>query len=58
MGKIPDTHSLLDGDPKPVSSIIFDSLDANDIHQAALHTHGAASPSGRDAYALKTLLLF
>ena len=51
MGKEPDTHSLLNGDPEPVDSILFDSLDANAIHQVALHTHGAAGPSGLDAYA-------
>ncbi len=42
--------SLIDVDPPPVHSVIFDSLDASTIRAAAMRTKGAAGPSGIDAY--------
>ena len=39
----------------PVNPIVFDNLNADAIHQAALHTCGAAGLSGLDAYAWRRL---
>ena len=50
LGKEPDACCLVDGESEPINSIIFDGLDADAIRHAALHTHGAAGPSGLDAY--------
>ena len=55
LGKDPDAHSLIDGEPEAVNPIIFDGLDADTIRNAALHTHGAAGPSGLDSYAWRRL---
>ena len=55
LGQDPDTCCLMDGEYEPVNSITFDSLDADAIRHAALHTHGAAGPSGLDAYAWRRL---
>ena len=54
-GKAPAACSLLIDDPEPINPIMFDSLDADAIHQAALHTNGAAGPSGLDAHAWRRL---
>ena len=55
LGKDPDACCLVDGDFEPVNPITFDGLDADAIRHAALHTHGAAGPSGLDAYAWRRL---
>ena len=55
LGKDPDTCSLVNNEPEPVNPIIFDSLDADAIRHTALHTHGAADPSGPNAYAWRRL---
>ena len=55
LGKEPDAYSLKDGEPEPVNPIIFDGLDADSVRSAALHTHGAAGPSGLDAHAWRRL---
>ena len=55
LGQDPDTCCLMDGEYEPVNSITFDGLDADAIRHAALHTHGAAGPSGLDAYAWRRL---
>ena len=54
-GKDPIASCLIDGEPETVNPITFDGLDADAIRQAALHTHGAAGPSGLDAYAWRRL---
>lgn len=55
LGRDPDACCLMDGEYEPVNSITFDGLDADAIRHAALHTHGAAGPSGLDAYAWRRL---
>lgn len=55
LGKDPDTCSLVNNEPEPVNPIIFNGLDADAIRHTALHTHGAAGPSGPDAYAWRRL---
>ena len=45
----------MDEEPKPAKPIIFDGLDTNAIRNIAVHTHGAASPSGMDVYAWRIL---
>ena len=55
IGKDPVASSLIDGEPETVNPITFDGLDADAIRHAALHTHGAAGPSGLDAYAWRRL---
>jgi len=55
LGKDPDTCSLVNGEPEPVNPIVFDGLDADAIRHTALHTHGAAGPSGLDAFAWRRL---
>ena len=55
LGKDPDPRILLDGQPTPVNPIIFDAINADTIRNAALHTNGAAGPSGLDAYAWRRL---
>ena len=47
--------SLLCDAPEPVNPIVFDNLNADAIHQAALHTNGAAGLSGLNAYAWSRL---
>ena len=56
-GKPPDPSSLLPGstDLDPFNSIIFESLNADAIHLAAMHTHGSAGPSGLDSFAWRRL---
>ena len=44
-----DPDSIVSDEPPPVHPVIFDSLDASCIRSAALHTDGAAGPSGIDA---------
>ena len=46
---------VINGTPNAVNPILFHSLDANAICQAALHTHGAAGPSGLDACARRQM---
>ena len=46
LGKDPLPCILLNGEPDSVNLIIFN---ADTIRQVALHTHGAAGPSGLDA---------
>ena len=55
MCKDPPVSSLLAGDLTPVNPIIFKGLDADMIKQTALHTNGAAGPSGLDAHAWRRL---
>ena len=55
IGKDPVASSLIDGEPETVNPITFDGLDEYAIRHAALHTHGAAGPSGLDAYAWRRL---
>ena len=55
LGKDPEACSLIEGEPEPVNPITFDGLDADSIRHTALHTHGAAGPSGLDAYAWRRL---
>ena len=54
-GASPVESSLLHDAPEPVNPIVFDNLNADAIHQAALHTNGAAGLSGLDAYARRRL---
>ena len=53
--KDPPVSSLPAGDLTPVNPIIFEGLDADMIKQIALHTNGAAGPSGLDAHAWRRL---
>ena len=46
---------LIEGEPEKANPITFEGLDADAILQAALHTNGAAGPSGLDAYAWRKL---
>ena len=58
-GRVATQDSLLDpssGDPCFVP-ILFDQLDGCVIRWAAFHTHGAAGPSGIDAFAWQRLCL-
>ena len=55
LGKDPAAGSLLNHDSEPINPIMFDSLNADAIHQAALHTQGSAGPSGLDAHAWRRL---
>ena len=55
LGKDPTAGSLLNHDSEPINPIMFDSLNADAIHQAALHTQGSAGPSGLDAHAWRRL---
>ena len=41
--------------PNPVNSIVFDNLNTDTTHQAALHTYVVAGLSGLDAYAWRRL---
>ena len=56
--KDPPVSSLLAGDLTPVNPIIFEGLDADMIKQTALHTNGAAGPSGLDAHTWMRLCSF
>ena len=55
IGKDSVASSFNDGEPRAVNPITFEGLDADSIRQAALHTHGAAGPSGLYAYAWRRL---
>lgn len=46
LGKWLEEGCLLSNTPEPINLIMFDLLDAEGIHQSALHTHGAARLSG------------
>ncbi len=51
--------SVIHSDPPPsVHPIVFDALDAPTIRTAALHTNGAAGPSGLDAHCWRRLCSF
>ena len=55
-GKSPDPSSLLSSsEPALFDRIIFENLNADTIHHAAMHTHGSAGPSGLDSYAWRRL---
>ena len=56
-GRVASQDSLLDtsSDTPCFDPILFDSLDACVIKRAAFHTHGAAGPSGVDAFAWQRL---
>ena len=47
--------SLLGDAPEPVNPIVFDNLNSDAIHQAALRTSRAAGLSGLDTYAWRRL---
>lgn len=49
----PDT--IINDDPQEVHPVLFESLDATMIKSAALHTSGAAGPSGLDALGWRRL---
>ena len=51
----PEPDCLINGEFESVNNITFEGLDAEAIRNAALHTHGAAGPSGLDAYAWRRL---
>ena len=51
----PPVDALLPANASPPHEIIFDNLDANLIHRAALRTKGAAGLSGLDAFAWRRL---
>ena len=57
-GRMAATDTLLDSgrsDPPCYDPILFEQLTGDLIKWAALHTHGAAGPSGVDAYAWRRL---
>ena len=55
-GKNLVADTLLTNNSAPIiNPIVFDSLDADAIRQASLHTQGAAGPSGVDAHAWRRL---
>ena len=55
-GKSPDPSSLLSSsEPALFDRIIFENLNADTIHHAAMHTHGSAGPSGLDSYVWRRL---
>ena len=47
--------AIIDDDPPDVHPVLFESLDAGMIRSAALHTSGAAGPSGLDALSWRRL---
>ena len=51
----PDYLSNSSPDPSAFNTILFDNLNADTIHQAALHTHGSAVPAGLDAHAWRRM---
>ena len=51
----PDCLSNSSPDPSAFNTILFDNLNADTIHQAALHTHGSAGPAGLDALAWRRM---
>ena len=56
-GSLPDPSSLLTSSPESdlFNPIIFESLNADSIQRAAMHTHGSAGPSGLDSFAWRRL---
>ena len=56
-GNPPDPSFLLPSslDPNLFNPIIFENLNADSIHRAAMHTHGSAGPSGLDSFAWRRL---
>ena len=42
-------------EPNLFNPIIFENLNADSIHRAAMHTHGSAGPSGLDSFAWRRL---
>ncbi len=44
-------NTIISGDPPDCHPVIFESIDAASIRSTSLNTHGAAGPSGMDAYA-------
>ena len=49
-GQPPHPEYILSSDPPDMHPVVFESLDANSIHSAALRTTGSAGPSGLDAH--------
>lgn len=47
--------ALINDDPPDIHPVLFESLDARMIRSAALHTSGAAGPSGLDALSWRRL---
>ena len=45
------SDTTISGSPPDCHPVIFESIDAALIRSTSLHTHGAAGPSGLDAYA-------
>ena len=56
-GMDPDASCLLEDEPEMANPITFEGLDAEAIKKAALHTHGAAGPSGLGCICLETIVL-
>ena len=56
-GTPPDPSSVLTNSPDPdlFNPIIFENLNADAIHCAAMHTQGSAGPSGLDSFAWRRL---
>ena len=54
-GKAPPPSTLVDGITEPTNPILFDELNSDTIHQAAMRTQGAAGPSGLDAQAWRRM---
>ena len=55
VGKVPPPSTLVDGIAEPTNPILFDELNSDSILQAAMHTQGAAGPSGLDAQAWRRM---
>ena len=49
------SNSIINGSPPVCHPVIFESIDAALIRSTSLNTHGAAGPSGLDAYAWRRL---
>ena len=56
-GKPPDLSSLLTSSSETniLNPILFENLNADTIHNAAMHTQGSAGPSGLDSFAWRRL---
>ena len=54
-GRAPSSFTLLEGIMEPTNPILFDGLNADTILQVAMHTQGAAGPSGLDAQAWRRM---
>ena len=50
-------ETLMQGEPQIPNPIIYESIDASVIQKAALHTKGAAGPSGMDANGWRRILI-